>query len=59
MYRKEDDLPSAVSLNYHVYSMTGGANTKITEGVSPVNSEFSSASLSDTDIALPNSEQVG
>jgi hypothetical protein len=24
------------------------------EGISPVNSEFSSASLSDTDIALPN-----
>jgi len=23
MHRKEDDLPSAVSLNYHVYSMTG------------------------------------
>ena len=23
MYRKEDDLPSAVALNYHVYSMTG------------------------------------
>ncbi len=23
MYRKKDDLPSAVSLNYHVYSMTG------------------------------------
>ena len=23
MCRKKDDLPSAVSLNYHVYSMTG------------------------------------
>ena len=29
------------------------------EGISPVNSEFSSASLSVSDIALPNSEKEG